>query len=233
MPLQQNTKIPVKDHRNKGLALGVGCKLSNSGGPDLAFAITSASSDTLGQWGVAQLPAGRYVVDASRDPGDTGNAITSADALAALRIAVGLNPNPDPDGAGPQSALRVSPYQFMAADANIDGKVSSADALAILRMAVKLPTALPKEWFFVEESRDFWNEATNSYTLTRAASSWNRTIEVDVDFDTTLNLVGILKGDVNGSWSAPAGSTDLDVLDPNYFVELAALLGVPTDQWGV
>jgi hypothetical protein len=173
------------------------------------------------------------VVDASRDPGDTGNAITSADALAALRIAVGLNPNPDPDGAGPQSALRVSPYQFMAADANIDGKVSSADALAILRMAVKLPTALPKEWFFVEESRDFWNEATNSYTLTRAASSWNRTIEVDVDFDTTLNLVGILKGDVNGSWSAPAGSTDLDVLDPNYFVELAALLGVPTDQWGV
>ena len=179
------------------------------------------------------MPAGRYVVDASRDPGDTGNAITSADALAALRIAVGLNPNPDPDGAGPQSALRVSPYQFMAADANIDGKVSSADALAILRMAVKLPTALPKEWFFVEESRDFWNEATNSYTLTRAASSWNRTIEVDVDFDTTLNLVGILKGDVNGSWSAPAGSTDLDVLDPNYFVELAALLGVPTDQWGV
>jgi hypothetical protein len=48
-----------------------------------------------------------------------------------------------------------------------------------------------------------------------------------------LNLVGVLKGDVNGSWAAPAGSTDLDVTDPTYFERLALLLGQPNqDQWG-
>jgi len=50
--------------------------------------------------------------------------------------------------------------------------------------------------------------------------------------------VGVLKGDVNGSWTAPAGSIDLDTLDPNYFTNLATRIGVMngaspiTDQWG-
>ena len=48
-----------------------------------------------------------------------------------------------------------------------------------------------------------------------------------------MNLVGVLKGDVNGSWVAPAGSQDLDVIDPTYFQRLAELIGVPNqDQWG-
>jgi len=47
------------------------------------------------------------------------------------------------------------------------------------------------------------------------------------------HLVGVLKGDVNGSWAAPAGSVDLDALNPTYFSTLASTLGVPTDQWGV
>jgi hypothetical protein len=45
--------------------------------------------------------------------------------------------------------------------------------------------------------------------------------------------VGVLKGDVNGSWSAPAGSTDLDVTQPTYFQLLGTQLGMPTDVWGV
>lgn len=48
-----------------------------------------------------------------------------------------------------------------------------------------------------------------------------------------LNLVGVLKGDVNGSWVAPAGSTDLNLTDPTCFQRLAELVGVPNqDQWG-
>jgi hypothetical protein len=47
------------------------------------------------------------------------------------------------------------------------------------------------------------------------------------------NLVAVLKGDVNGSWSAPAASVDLDLLNPSYFTDLAARLGVPLAQWGV
>jgi Ca2+-binding RTX toxin-like protein len=209
-------------------------------GPNLAFVMASDASNGNGQWDITNLPGGSYNLTASRATPDTGNAITSADALAALRIAVGLNPNTDPDGpSGPLQPLRVSPYQFMAADVNGSNTVTSADALAILRMAVKLSTALPDEWFFVEESRDFWNEATNRFTLTNTNTTWDRTIPVDLTADRALNLVGGLKGDVNGSWAAPAGSIDLDTGNPNYFTNLATSLGMVigstpvTDQWGI
>jgi Ca2+-binding RTX toxin-like protein len=178
-------------------------------------------------------------IQISRGAADSANAITSADALATLRIAVGLNPNFDPDGPGPLQALRVSPYQFMAADANASGKVTSADALAVLRMAVNWPGAIPQEWFFVEESRDFWNEATGQYTLNRDGASWDRTVTIDATARPATGVVGVLKGDVNGSWQAPAGSIDLDTIDPNYFTNLATRLGLMngatpvTDQWGV
>ena len=146
---------------------------------------------------------------------------------------MGLNPKPDPDGAaGPKTAPAVSPHQIMAADVNGNGTVTSADALAILRMAVKLSTALPQEWFFVEEKRDFWDEVNQKYTLSRTSTTWDRTITVD-PASGPVNLVGVLKGDVNGSWSAPAGSTDLDVINPTYFARLAQLVGMPNqDQWG-
>jgi hypothetical protein len=203
-------------------------------GADLVLNVAHDTTNSQGSWSVSGLPIGSYALSASHNAADTGNAITSADALAALRIAVGLNPNTDPDGsAGPLQPLRISPYQIMAADVNGNGTVTSSDALAILRMAVKLPSALPREWFFVEEDRDFWSEATSSYTLTRTAAAWDRAMEVELTSDTTLNLVGILKGDVNGSWGAPADGVDLDALDPNYFINLATRLAVPTDQWGV
>jgi hypothetical protein len=54
-----------------------------------------------------------------------------------------------------------------------------------------------------------------------------------VQGDTAVNLVGVLKGDVNGSWQAPAGSTDLDVLQPNYFDSLHNLMNAPLSQWGI
>ena len=166
-----------------------------------------------------------------------GNAITSADALAALKMAVGLNPNPDPDGTGPLSAPVVSPYQFLAADATgTDGRVTSADALAILKMAVKLTTAPAKEWIFVEESRDFWNETTGQFTLNRNTTIWDHSISINLQAGATtgtVNLVGVLKGDVNGSWAAPAGSTDMDTIDPTHFTALNSIFGMPVGQFGM
>ncbi len=130
------------------------------------LSMARTSSSAAGAFSISTLEPGSYGVTASRATSDIGNAITSADALAALKMAVGLNPNPDPDGTGPLIAPVVSPYQFMAADViGTDGRVTSADVLAILKMAVKLPTAPAKEWMFVEESRDFWNETTGQFTL--------------------------------------------------------------------
>ena len=199
--------------------------------PDLALGMAGTTTAADGTFEFTTLPAGHYGLGATRAAGDGTNGVTSADALAALRLAVGINPNPDPDGTGPQQALKVSPYQLIAADANQDGKVSAADALAILRMAVKLPTAVAQEWFFVEDTRDLWNESTGQSALTRTDATWDRVI--DAQAPSEVNLVGILKGDVNGSWTAPAGAQDLDVLAPGYFADLSQRIGAPMDQFGV
>jgi Ca2+-binding RTX toxin-like protein len=198
----------------------------------------SATTGTDGRFSLDLASTDPLSVAVSRPTGDgtVNSGITSADALAALRIAVGLNPNADPDGSGPLDKPPVSPYQIMAADVNGNGTVTSADALAILRMAVKLSTATPQDWLFVEETRDLWDETAlggqGASTLSRTSASWDRTIAVDPQASTELNLVGILKGDVNGSWAAPAGTPDLDITNTTYFQDLASLIGVPENYWG-
>jgi len=157
----------------------------------------------------------------------------NAIALAALKIAVGRNPNADPDGAGPLSAPAVSPYQFIAADVNLDGKVTSADALAILKMAVKRADAPAREWLFVNENQDFWNEATNSFTTTKSSVVWDKAVQVSSPLTTQQNVVAVLKGDVNGSWAPPSAAQDLDITAPTYFTDLATKLGTSANQWAV
>ncbi len=157
---------------------------------------------------------------------ETGNAINSADALAALKIAVGRSPNADGSPA--------SPYQLIAADVNQDGKVTSADALAILKMAVKRSDAPAREWLFVSESQDFWDETANNgqggYSINRTNVTWNKDLQATVTQDTTVNLLAVLKGDVNGSWAGATGSQSL----PNsYFSDLVKKGLGPVSTWGI
>jgi hypothetical protein len=199
-----------------------------------SYAVTAArtSTDGNGAFSISGMLPGNYALTASKSASDTASALTASDALAALKLSVGINPNSDPDGAGPRTALPVSPYQFMAADVvGTDGKVTATDAYAILQMAVELAAAPAKEWMFVEESRDFWNESTSTFTLDRNHTTWDHSISAPAGQET--NLVGVLKGDVNGSWAAPTGSVDLDVLEPNYFNALTQQYGVPLSQFGV
>ena len=221
----------TQDHASLQLLDGaLGDVMASSYGVVAARDVT----DSHGGFTVGGMDPGAYLITASRATTDTGNAITSADALAALRIGAGLNPNADPDGNGPLTALPVSPYQIMAADVfGTDGKVTSADALAILRMAVKLPSAPAAEWMFVEETRDFWDEVSGKFTLDRNHASWDHSISANPQGDLIVNLVGVLKGDVNGSWTAPAGSIDLDVIAPDYFTALHARLDLPVSQFAV
>ena len=158
---------------------------------------------------------------------ETGGALTSADALAALKIAVGRSPNADGSPA--------LPYQIIAADVNQDGKVTSADALAILKMAVKRADAPAREWLFVNESQDFWDESANSgqggYTISRTNVAWNKDVQANVTQDTTVNILAVLKGDVNGSWTGP--STGTQSLPNSYFSELLSKGLGPLSTWGV
>jgi serralysin len=116
------------------------------------------------------------------------NAVKANDALAALKIAVGMNPNAD--------GSAVSPYQYLAADVNKDGQVKAADALNILKMAVKFSTAPEKEWLFVPES-------VGSESMSRTHVVWpDNPISVTLNVDQDLPMIGIVKGDVDGSWVA-------------------------------
>jgi hypothetical protein len=189
------------------------------------------TTDIHGAFDYQGLDAGLYSfeLDKALTSAETGSqAISSADALAALKMAVGRNPNGDAAG-----TMAASPYQFIAADVNGDGRVSSADALAILKMAVRRSDALPREWLFVREDEDFWNEVTKTFTTTRTSVAWdNEPYDVSSPGKLTQNFVAVLKGDVNGSWVAPAGS---EKLADSYFTDLVAHNpnSMQLSQWGI
>ncbi|HYF21605.1 MAG TPA: hypothetical protein VEA40_27335, partial [Ramlibacter sp.] len=75
-------------------------------------------------------------------------------------------------------------------------------------------------------------EAAQVSSLTRAAAGLDPVLRTNMGADSQLNLVGILRGDVNGSWTGSAGSIDLDVQDPTYFQRLSVALATPLDVWG-
>ncbi|NDD14896.1 MAG: hypothetical protein EB072_20235, partial [Betaproteobacteria bacterium] len=166
----------------------------------------TSTTDGSGQFRIAVSNAGVHDIGASKSisDGSFNGGVTASDALAALMLAVDLNPNDDPDGSGPRGPLKVSPYQIIAADVTGDGKVSSLDALTILKMAVGRSDAPKSTWVFVPEVRDFWNETKGSFSLDRTQASWDPGITVDAP-ESGFNLVGIVKGDVNGSWNIPNG----------------------------
>jgi hypothetical protein len=197
--------------------------------PHDSLAVSGAASDVSGRYAFQALPNGQYQLTAGRTTSDGQLGVTSADALAAMRLALGINPNADPDGSGPLSAPAVSPYQFIAADVDANGKVSAADVLSILKMSVGLSSAPASEWLFVEETRDFWDESTNRYSIDGDNASWNRAISAQQPGET--NLVGILKGDVTGSWRSSTPASDSNVMPTSHFEALSALIGAPLDQW--
>tara|TARA_S200000501_G_scaffold222489_1_gene208702 strand:+ start:2721 stop:4820 length:2100 start_codon:yes stop_codon:yes gene_type:complete len=162
---------------------------------------------------------------------EAAGAISSADALAALKISVGVNPNIDSDGDGPLDALPISPYQFIAADVNRDGRVTSADALEILKMSVMASDAEESQWVFASEDYDFWDETSHEFYTTKSDVMWRSTeISIESEQKPVQNLVGILMGDVDGSWSAPEQS--LNVTN-EHFRELVELNSGSLSQWGL
>ena len=204
------------------LSVDKGTTVGSVNATPYGYNVAHATTGADGTYAITSVDAGNYTETASRSTSDIGTAITSADALAALKIAVSINPN-----AGTGSAqLALSPFQIMAADANQDGKVTSADALAILKMAVHLSTATNPEWMFVEETRDLSG-------ITRTTAAWDHNISANVQGDTALNLAGFIKGDVNGSWAPPTGTQYVETTDPNHFTNLSNFFHIPLSEWGV
>ncbi len=164
-------------------------ELGNDTVPAFGIASESMNTGSDGLYEHLNMPDGTYALISGKVSGTTeSNAISAQDALAALKMAVGMNPNSD--------GSAVSPYQFLAADVNKDGLVRSADALNILKMAVGLPSAPANEWLFVPES-------VGSESMTRTHVVWpDNPLPVTLEVDQEVHLIGIVKGDVDGSWGA-------------------------------
>jgi uncharacterized repeat protein (TIGR01451 family) len=193
-----------------------------------ALDYTAASSSTAGAFNVSTPALGNYSVSASLGTSGIGNAITSADALAALKLAVGINPNPINPATG--TAAMVSPYQYIAADVTGSGQITALDALDILKMAVKLPTAPTPEWQFVNAATSYWNPATHAFTVTRTDVPTDLPTSIPASGSESVDLVGILTGDVNGALALPAGGS---TVSQSAIVALAEEAGTPVDQFGI
>jgi hypothetical protein len=164
-------------------------QLGNDTIPAFGLSLDSMTTGNDGLYQHLAMADGTYTLTSAKVSGTAeSNAIKANDALAALKIAVGMNPNAD--------GSAVSPYQYLAADVNHDGQVKAADALNILKMAVKLSTAPEIEWLFVPES-------VGSESMSRTHIVWpDNPIPVTLDMDQDVHLIGIVKGDVDGSWAA-------------------------------
>ncbi len=113
-------------------------------------------------------------------------AIGLNDVLSALKLYLG------------KTTADSSPYALLAADFDANGKVELSDVLNILKTYLGKTTSVSPQWTFVDASADL------SGLTAKACLTPPLALDL-VDAATPVNLVGVLRGDVNGSWSQLSG----------------------------
>ncbi len=164
------------------------------------------------------ISANRVIAAAEMDA--TASAVNLQDAIAILKMIVGLEVN----GAGRE----LSPYQALAADFDGNGLVGLSDAIGVLRHVVGLSAPQPT-WHFA-------NEADTAVPhLANLSPGSAPTIHASLGgvSPVHIGLVGYLSGDVDGSYGG-GGTQDLDVSQSDYFTALVtAHPGLSLAQFGV
>ena len=163
------------------------------------------------------LTASRIVPDAEASA--TSLAVNLTDAIAILKMIVGLDVN----GAGKP----LSPYQLYAADFDGNGRVELSDAIAVLKHVVGLDAPKPN-WTFFNEA-----DTTVSSMLSqgKVTLSPGTAPALSIGASTVhLGLVGVLIGDVDGSYGGPVAAP---ALAPSYFVNLSVQDHLNLSQFGV
>ncbi len=183
----------------------------------------SASTDATGVAALAAVTENSLSLTASRvvpaEASATSLAVNLTDAIAILKMIVGLDVN----GAG----KTLSPYQLYAADFDGNGLVELSDAIAVLKHVVGLPAPETKWAFFNEvdttvSSMLAQGKVTLSPGTAPALSIGASTVH--------LGLVGVLIGDVDGSYGGPVAAP---ALAPSYFVDLSVQDHLNLSQFGV
>ena len=145
-------------------------------------------SDSSGDFGSVSFVEGDSVFVIEKDTSDIGHAITSYDAYLAQKIAVLL------DGSDTVDGINFTKEQIIAADINQNGYVNSMDVYAILQEAINIDNSVSPEWLFVDSEADLT-------AVNRNNSQYSNYINEVVSVSSDLSFVGILAGDVNGSWT--------------------------------
>jgi hypothetical protein len=161
------------------------------------------------------LPVGSYQVSVS-PPGSSNSreaAIDLKDALATLKLAIGIESINGTDTSG--KPFEVSAYQRAAADFNSDGRIDLKDALEILKYSIGVSNISSARWLYYLDKEGIapGNPPRAELTVARRATS--------VGDNTSIGVVGVLTGDVDGSWR-PMRTTPEVAL--SYFTDLVTTL---------
>jgi hypothetical protein len=129
-------------------------------------------------------------------PSNAKDAITLTDVLAALKIYLGK--------ALPDSY--TSPVNFIAADFDANGKVELADVLNLLKYYLGKPNTSTPVWTFVDAA-DFSSDGkslagANSGSINKTDTTPHAIDQYFVNGNESIQIIGVLRGDVDGSWSA-------------------------------
>lgn len=188
----------------------------------------TSSTSGIGATSLTGVTASSATISASRTVNQAEAAATDAavnvqDAIAVLKMIIGVDVN----GAGKP----LSPYQAMAADYDGNGTVQLADAFGILRHAQGLSAPSPG-WRFVNEA-DSAIAATANLSPGVAPAAFTTDLSA-ASTQLHVGLVGVLSGDVDGSYAGPAGAPHLDTLQPSYYTDLVAShTGLSLAQFGI
>jgi len=154
----------------------------------------------------------------------TSAAVNLQDAIAILKMVVGLDVN--------GSGKALSPYQALAADFNGDGVVSLTDAIGVLKHVVGLTQTSTPHWAFANEADT--TVPVKASTTPGAAPAISSDLSAVVEVDVHFGLVGYLVGDVDGSFAGLSTATNLLTSDSTYFTDLVtATSGLSLSQFGV
>ena len=190
-------------------SMGVGSSFSIPGGHYAATAIRVKQTNALGQMSevggkfdstMLDASAIAFWKDSAKSPTEAykSAAVNLSDAIAILKMIVGLNVN--------SNNAPLSPYQSIAADFDQSGDVGLTDVIGVLKMVVGLAAPAPT-WKYCDAQK---MPASLSAVEVLGPKTWSTHAVIDgvsqsftaaTTQPNPVTVVGVLTGDVDGSWS--------------------------------
>ena len=163
-----------------------------------------AVTDTAGQFNLSLATSDPLTLTTSRATTDVAmkasikEAINLSDVLDCLKLYLG------------KSVTNPSPYKLVAADLDGNSKVDLTDVLNLLKNYLGKTVSATPQWVFVKE--------LSPLTALNKSATNLPTLQHDPTTGSELNMVAVLRGDVNGSWK-PAATEDYNTVPDSYFTE--------------